>query len=218
MWWLLIPIGGAIAKVVYDAITEEDEVPSPPRKSTLERNIERLKWELRSHSGRKVAIIGQPGAGKSSLLKRMTSGKVIPLPVIGTQTDATSWADDIECNLLSYYENHAFVDVPGYDTSSHPTDVFYSSFPFDEFDAFIFVTHGKLHASDEIIFRSIVSSNKHLCIAKSFSESLESWERGAVKNDMQTRLSINNSVPIVFFSNRTGEGIEVIFKSIYANI
>ena len=41
MWWLLIPIGGAIAKVVYNAITEEDEVPV--RKSTLERNIERQR-------------------------------------------------------------------------------------------------------------------------------------------------------------------------------
>lgn len=216
MWWLLIPIGGAIAKVVYDVVTADDEpeYEPPPRKSTFEKNIERLKRELYSHSGRKIAIVGQPGAGKSSLLKKMTNGKVVPLPVIGIQTDATSWADDIECNLLSHYENIAFVDVPGYDTSSHPTHIFSSSFPFAEFDAFIFVTHGKLHAADEVIFSSIVRSNKHFCIARSFSESLDSEDRSAIKNDMTARLSFNSSIPIVFFSNRTGEGIEAISKSI----
>lgn len=144
----------------------------------------------------------------------MTNGKVIPLPVIGIQTDATSWADDIECNLLSHYANIAFVDVPGYNTSSHPTHIFSSSFPFAEFDAFIFVTHGKLHAADEVIFSSIVRSNKRLCIARSFSESLDSEGRSAIKNDMTARLSFNNSIPIMFFSNRTGEGIEAISKSI----
>lgn len=216
MWWLAIPPALWVGKKIYDAVTEEDSyVPSSPTKSTLERNLERLKSELHSHSGRKIAIIGQPGAGKSSLLKKMTNGQVVPLPLIGSQTDATSWADSSSCHLLSRYENHAFVDVPGYDTSAHPVHVFSNSFPFNDFDAFIFVVHGKLHSSDENIFRSIRYAKKHLCVARSFSDSIEHHEKIPLENDIRLRLSLDESHPIFLFSNRTGEGIESIFNSIY---
>ncbi|MEI6297894.1 MAG: GTPase [bacterium] len=213
MWWLLIPIGGLIAKAIYDVATK-DETPPPRRKSILELNFERLRQELRSHSGDKIAIIGQPGAGKSSLLLEMTKGNVRPLPVIGTQTDATNWANEAGCNLLSFHENYIFSDVPGYDTSSHPVYLFLSLFPFDQFDTFVFVTHGKLHSSDENIFRLIKLTGKNICICRSFLDGLESNELISIENDIRTRLTIHKSIPIFFFSNKTGEGIEDIFKAV----
>ncbi len=212
MWWLLIPPGVWIGKKIYDAVTEGD-TPAPRGKTTLELNFERLRRELNSHSGRKIAIVGQPGAGKSSLLKKMTKGNVRPLPVIGTQTDATNWADDSGCNLLSHHESHIFVDVPGYDTSSHPAHLFLSSFPFDQFDVFVFVIHGKLHSADENIFRSIAQARKHHCVARSFLDGLERNERVSVENDIRTRLNLHNSVPVLLFSNKTGENIEVVCNS-----
>ncbi len=214
MWWFaIIPIG-LVVKAVYDAVTDEDEAPSPRRKTTLELNFQRLEEKLRSNSGYKIAILGQPGAGKSSLLKNMTNGKVEPLPVIGAQTDATDWSNDAACNLLSVYEHYVFADVPGYDTSSHPLYVFSSSFPFRYFDAFIFVIHGKLHSSDENIFRIISQSGKKISIAKSFSESLEGDDILYVEKDIRTRLSLSDSTPILFFSNRSGVGIDSVFNSI----
>ena len=212
MWWFAIPVIGLVGKAIYDAVT--DEAPSPRSKTTLELNLERLEEQVRSHSGYKIAIIGQPGAGKSSLLKKMTNGKVKPLPVIGAHTDATDWSSDPACNLLSIYENYAFADVPGYDTSSHPLYAFSSSFPFKHFDAFIFVIHGKLHSSDEDIFRLIDRSGKKISIAKSFSDSLERDDIKSVEHDIRTRLSLSNSASILFFSNRTGDGIESVFNSI----
>ena len=214
MWWLAVPVIGLVGKAIYDAVTDEDEAPSPRRKTTLELNLERLEEQLRSHSGYKIAILGQPGAGKSSLLKKMTNGKVKPLPVIGAQTDATDWSSDTACNLLSVYERYVFADVPGYDTSSHPLYVFSSSFPFRHFDAFIFVIHGKLHSSDEDVFRLISRSGKRISIAESFSDSLESDDIVSVENDIRTRLSLSDSASILFFSNRTGAGIESVFNSI----
>lgn len=214
MWWLAIPVIGLIGKAIYDAVSDEDDAPSPRRKTTLEFNLERLEKQIRSHSGYKIAILGQPGAGKSSLLKKMTHGKVKPLPVIGAQTDATDWSRDTACDLLSFYENYAFADVPGYDTLSHPLHAFSSSFPFKHFDAFIFVIHGKLHSSDEDIFHLITSSGKKISIAKSFSDSLESTDIISIEKDIRMRLSLSDSASILFFSNRTGDGIESVFNSI----
>ena len=82
MWWLAIPVIGLVGKAIYHAVTDEDEAPSPRRKTTLELNLERLEEQLKSHSGYKIAILGQPGAGKSSLLKKVewgSSASSIPL-------------------------------------------------------------------------------------------------------------------------------------------
>lgn len=215
MWWLAIPVVIGLTKVIYDAVTEEDKVPEQ-RKTTLELNFERLRKELCSHSGHKVAILGQPGAGKSSLLKKMTNGNVVPLPIIGTKTDATNWADNVDCSLLNHYKDYVFADVPGYDTRLHPTSVFSSSFPFEQFDAFVFVVHGKLHSSDEEIFRLVVRTKKKFFIAKSFLDGLENDELFPAENDIRMRLGLSRTVPIIFFSNRTGDGIDMVFNTINA--
>lgn len=214
MWWLVIPVIGLVGKAIYDVVADDDEAPSPRRKTILELNLERLEEQVRSSPGYKIAILGQPGAGKSSLLKKMTNGRVRPLPEIGAQTDATDWSSDAACNLLSFYEGYAFVDVPGYDTASHPLYVFSSAFPFGYFDAFIFVIQNKLHSSDEEIYRLIAKSGRKVSIAKSFSDSIEEEDFLLVENDIRECLSLSDSTPILFFSNRTGDGIKSVFESI----
>lgn len=216
MWWLAIPVIGIVGKAVFDAITEEDSLP-PSRKTTLQANLERLKGDLRFETAKKIAIMGQPGAGKSSLLKKMTNGEVVPPPVIGTHTDATNWSSDASCNLISRYRGAVFVDVPGYDTQTHPAIDFKLNFPFYDFDAFLFVVHGKLHAADEEIFRLANCTGKPICIARSFLDSLDEDEIREVERDLRQRLSVGNPVEFVFFSNRSGEGIKNIFQIICTN-
>lgn len=208
---------GVIIVATAGTIIFSAKSPRPSRrrkKSILELNITRLTRELQAESGPKIAILGQPGAGKSSLLKNMTNNKVIPIPAIGTQTDATSWATSTDCNLLSRYNKYIFADVPGYDTASHPASIFASLFPFRLFDILILVIHGKLHSADERIFRKIHKSRKEFHITKSFSEHLAPAQRIAISNDTLSRLSLPTSHPVLFFSNRTGEGIKTVFDSI----
>jgi hypothetical protein len=41
---------------------------------------------------------------------------------------------------------------------------------------------------------------------------LEDYEKTIVKSDLRGRLNLNNSTSVSLFSNRTGEGIDEIFK------
>jgi GTP-binding protein EngB required for normal cell division len=215
VWWLLVPVVGLVGKAVYDAISDSAPPPPAPRKkTTLELNLARLGSLVRGRSGYKVAIVGQPGAGKSSLLKKMTDGKVRPLPVVGVQTDATDWSLDAACDLVGSFENFSFVDVPGYDTVSHPLNVVMTGFPFGEFDCFVFVLRGKLRSADEMMFKAIIRSGVKCCIARSYSDSLEPEEVAVAEKDVRGRLELDKSVPVQFFSNRTGTGVAELFQAI----
>jgi GTP-binding protein EngB required for normal cell division len=215
MWWLIVPAVGLLGKIVIDALDEPGPAASKSKvKSTLERNLVRLRSELRTAGQHRIAILGQPGAGKSSLLKKMTAGKVVPLPVIGAQTDATSWADSADCNMLSRFDHYTFVDVPGYDTATHPADVVLNEFPFGDADVYIFVVRGKLRGADEQIFRAISRSGKPVCVARSFADSLNDDERAAVTHDLHQRFGLTADQHIGFFSNRSGEGIAAIFDAV----
>lgn len=212
MFWLAIP-AIVLGKIAYDAVTDRKHV-SVPTYTVFERNLFRLESELSGIKNVKVGIIGQPGAGKSSLLKKMTKGRVRPLPVIGTETDATSWSESPTVILQSKFNHFNFVDVPGYDTVAHPVTSFKQYFPFDDFDAYIFVVRGKLRAADEAMFDSIRSSNKPVCLARSFAESCNEDERDAISIDLQKRLGLSDNHHIGFFSNRSGEGIADIMNAI----
>ena len=229
MLWLAIPFAVILGKVIYDASSSPS--PPAPEKTVLQKNLLRLGSLLRKEPGYKVAILGQPGAGKSSLLKKMTKGQVTPLPVIGIQTDATDWSQDHACALLSHYQDFIFVDAPGYDTITHPLGDFLQHFPVNQFDAFLLVINGKLHDADEKIYRLIrndprfsssdSSKSPPLLVVRGFSEDLEDSERHAIKSDVSVRLSSldgparsNHPVHFNFVSNRTTEGLAQVIRDI----
>jgi GTPase Era involved in 16S rRNA processing len=214
MWWLVVPAVGLLGKLVIDALDEPTAPSRPKTKTLLEKNLSRLRTELKLAGQHRIAILGQPGAGKSSLLKKMTAGKVVPLPMIGAETDATNWAERDDCIMLSRFDHYTFVDVPGYDTVSHPADIFLNNFPFSGIDAYIFVVRGKLRGADELIFAAIAKSGKPVCVARSFADNMNDEERAAVTRDIHQRFGLSKEHHIGFFSNRTGEGIGAIYKAI----
>lgn len=221
MLWLIpiAAVAGFVGKSVIDSILDTPIIFQKHQKSILEKNLERLKGELSKESGQKIAIFGQPGAGKSSLLKNMTSGKVFPLPVIGNETDATDWSEDQNCSLLSYFGHRIFVDIPGYDTIKHPTQTFISYFPWDDFDSYIFVFSGKLHAADEEILNRIALGRDitRIFIARSYSESLDEQDKNLIYQDIISKFSSRISDRMRFFSNRTKAGTIELHRAVCAD-
>ncbi|WP_298236621.1 GTPase [uncultured Azohydromonas sp.] len=205
--------------LVYDAITEDDTPPmqAPRPKTVLESNVERLRRELARTAGRRVAILGQPDAGKSSLLSKLSRNEVEPPPLVGTHTDATNWAADPEASLLCRWQDFVFADVPGYDTVNHPTQVMLDTFPFGSFDAFALVVRGKVRQADQQLHARLQRQSRPVVVVRTFSESLECPERAAVRKDLLQQLGSGSPGDVVFASNRTGEGMQEVLRRISAS-
>jgi len=201
MYWL-IPVG-IVAGVTW-LMSTEDEVESKTY-SLLEKNFRKLKNKLEEEDKIKVLVIGQPGAGKSSLLKYVTNNKCRPIPVIGQKTDATHWHDTEINNFFHLYSDKIFIDSPGYDTKNHPIESYIEYFPFSSFSKVIFVLRGKIHDSDKRILKKIRDEVelKSIVIVHSFSEM-----RKEIKEDIEK--VFNTNIRLIFVSSRTKEGINEV--------
>ena len=82
-----------------------------------------------------IALFGQPGSGKSSLINKIIGKKVAKEGVV---TDTTTEQAMYEHNGLQ------FVDLPGYDTKRFPRETFFRNFNIESFDLFLCIFSGKL--------------------------------------------------------------------------
>lgn len=199
-----------LAKLAYDFATREaPSIPSRPP-TRLELNLARLRREMAIGRAPALAIMGQPGAGKSSLLCKVGGRRLTPAPSIGVETDATDWAGSNECVLLFSSEPWRVADVPGYDTQRHPAAAFLDGFPFLSFSAFIFVVRGKLRAADESVYRSLAATGKPVLVVRGFADGLDNQEVVDAIRDIRSTLGVPESVKVVPVSNRTGIGIDAV--------
>lgn len=186
---ILLGVGAAVAAVaaVTTAIQRKPSTPQPP-KSTLHTNLARLKRLLDTTSCPKIVLLGQPGAGKSSLLRMVAGSEVIPQPKIGLETDTTNWAQSDQVQLMSHWGNQGIIDVPGYDTQTHPADVMVEHFAQMTFDAAIFVFNNKLKKADEDMFKAVAPNCRHVLIVRNHAENLDDDERRDIEQDLKQRL------------------------------
>ncbi|MFC5649252.1 GTPase domain-containing protein [Paenibacillus solisilvae] len=181
-----------------------------PRPTVLEQNLFRLRSELAQYRGGrlKIAVLGQPGAGKSALIDLITDRICVPRPVVGQQTDATDWSASLDAPLIHYCGDAAFVDAPGYDTLAHPVGAFLNGFPFQEFDRLLLVLKGKVHESDDRLWQRLKDRSlvQRTMVARSFAEGLSEAELADVREEFSERFDGR----AVLFSNRTKTGIDQI--------
>ncbi|MGQ9847538.1 MAG: GTPase [Bacteroidales bacterium] len=161
----------------------------------------------------KIALFGQPGSGKSSIINKLVGVNVVKT---GVSTDKTVEAEIVSWNDL------LLVDLPGYGTTKFPANEFFDKFNVDNFDLYLCVYSGKLHEADTNFFRELSSNGKICIFTRNFLDTI--WQEGIeldfLKKEIieDTRKQIGSEVNVYFTSCRTGEGLKELSEAIYNNL
>jgi small GTP-binding protein len=173
----------------------------------------RLKLDEENRTTVSVALFGQPGAGKSSLINNIVGKKVA---AVGVETDKTIKAESYEANGLK------FVDLPGYGTKNFPKESYFEKFDIPKFDLFLCVSSGKLHQADTEFFQELVKRGK-VCIFV-VNKHDELWEDGVRVEELERRKTeditkhVGQPVKIIFTSCRQGTGLDTLNVEIQNNL
>ena len=162
----------------------------------------------------KIALIGQPGAGKSSLINKLLGKEIF---VHSPGTDTTQVAEEAE------FDNLIITDLPGYGTSMFPLEEWLEKFHPEEYDLYLFVFSGKLHAVDGQLFQLLKqwqTERKHpYFIVRNKLDDI--WDEdkeldellSEITADVHEKLGLSDS-KVYFTSCVTGEGIEELKRDI----
>jgi GTP-binding protein EngB required for normal cell division/uncharacterized protein (DUF697 family) len=173
----------------------------------------RRKLDEENRTTVSVALFGQPGAGKSSLINAILGQRVAEA---GVETDKTVSAASYEAKGLR------FVDLPGYGTKNFPKETYAEKFDIKQFDLFLCVTSGKLHQADTEFFRELGQIGKVCIFVVNKHDDL--WEDGVSIEELERRKiadickHVGNSVRVVFTSCRKGTGLDALNVEIQRNL
>ena len=181
----------------------------------IQDNIEIIKRKLEEENKTtvSVALFGQPGAGKSSLINKIVGRKVAEA---GVETDKTVDIGWYEANGLR------FADLPGYGTKNFPKDSYFQKFDMMQFDLFLCVTSGKFHQADTEFFQELKKLGK-VCIFV-VNKHDELWEEDVSIEELEERKrtditkQVGQSVKVIFTSCRNNTGLDVLIEEINNNL
>lgn len=171
------------------------------------------KWKEKAEKV-KIGLIGQPGAGKSSLINKMIGKKIFES---GVHTDTT-----VEMKKACY-GSLEIVDLPGYGTKTFPVKKWVADFHPEKLDLYIYVFDGKLHESDSEVFQLFKEwrqTRKHpYFIVRNKSD--EIWDDEKSLDELREEISKDvcshigdNTTNVFFTSCRQNKGIDILKKAI----
>jgi GTP-binding protein EngB required for normal cell division/uncharacterized protein (DUF697 family) len=180
---------------------------------SLQEEAERLRSELeRLDSVRvRVALFGQPGAGKSSLINALIGREVA---VTGERTDTT-----VEARSY-HHDGVEYTDLPGFGTTRFPADTYWERFKLDEQDLLLCVKDSKFSdADDKMFFEELWNRGKVCLFVHNKADTLWSPTRSdeeireELRQDLAQRLA-PRTARLVFTSCRTKEGLDELERAI----
>lgn len=157
-----------------------------------------------------VALFGQPGAGKSSLINCLTGQNQAE---VGNKNDITVEEKSYEWNGLY------LVDLPGYGTSRFPASTYMEKFKIEKFDFFLCIFSGvRLKEDDIAFFKKLRNMGKSCLFVCNKTDAL--WENGKTLSEIQREIQENLRQEVgvqdcVYFTScRSDEGLDELTTSI----
>jgi GTP-binding protein EngB required for normal cell division/uncharacterized protein (DUF697 family) len=104
----------------------------------------------------KIAISGQSGSGKSSIINAIIGKKVAKVGSVETTLDIQSYNH----NGLEFY------DLPGCGTKNFPIETYIEDCKLITFDAFIIVTSNRFYENDEWLIKKMVEAGRSVYVVR----------------------------------------------------
>jgi GTP-binding protein EngB required for normal cell division len=174
--------------------------------------LERLRQEDKGRV--RVALFGQPGAGKSSLINALVGQHVAQ---VGVRTDTTTSCECYEWGQI------VLADLPGYGTERFPSETYFDRFDIMSFDLFLCVTANKFTAEDAAFFRALNGAGKPCLFVRNFGDML--WQEGMTKSDLERevvddarRHVQDEGIGVLFTGCRTKAGLDLLSRAIHTKL
>lgn len=175
------------------------------------------KWLEKEQTVVKIALIGQPGAGKSSVINKLIGKNLFKT---GVHTDTTVSSQEAEFGALR------IIDLPGYDTKKFPFEEWCEKFSVENYDLYLFVFAGKLHDADGKLFKKLKEWNKTrkhpYFIVRNKEDNIWDEEKNLeelkeeIVTDVYSKIG-NNNAKVYFTSCRLETGFKELKDDIFAS-
>ncbi|MEQ1226000.1 GTPase [Acinetobacter pittii] len=134
----------AIQSVINNVLKKEESIED------VVKNIQ-AQVELWENTEVKIAITGQSGSGKSSLINAIAGSKVAPVGFVETTMEPKEYKTENGIIL---------VDLPGCGTANFPFETYIDDMQISSFDAIILVTANRFYEADIKLFNYVVNNLK----------------------------------------------------------
>lgn len=134
----------AIQSVINNVFKKEESIED------VVKNIQ-AQVELWESTEVKIAITGQSGSGKSSLINAIAGSKVAPVGFVETTMEPKEYKTENGIIL---------VDLPGCGTANFPFETYIDDMQISSFDAIILVTANRFYEADIKLFNYVVNNLK----------------------------------------------------------
>ncbi|MDI6796174.1 MAG: 50S ribosome-binding GTPase [Desulfatibacillaceae bacterium] len=160
-----------------------------------------------------IALFGQPGSGKSSLVNKLVGQ---PLASVGVATDQTRQAQTY------HYNGVHLVDLPGFDTVRFPKESFWERFKMDSFDLFLCVFSEKLGSAEVEFFSHLQKHGRTCLFVRNKRDDI--WDTAKSVEDLEKEIRedvsrlVRAQVKVYFTSCRDDYGLDALSEAIAGHL